>query len=87
MIEGRGEELGKARTLADVQVRLQREFPTADADRVAELVAGCYRRTAGATVDHFRAVLAEREARARLRSEATDVRSVTAADGREVGAA
>jgi hypothetical protein len=38
-------------------------------------------------VDHFRAVLAEREARARLRSEAMDVRSVSAAEGPEAGAA
>jgi hypothetical protein len=79
LIEGRGQDLRGARTLADVQERLHREFPTVDADRIAELLAGCYRRTAGATVEHFRTVLAEREARARLRSEATDVPPVTAA--------
>jgi hypothetical protein len=87
VIKGSGEELRQARALGDVQERLQREFPTTDADRIAELLAGCYRRTAGATAEQFRAVLAEREARARLRSEAMDVRSVVAAERREAGAA
>jgi hypothetical protein len=79
MIEGRGEDLREARALVDVRERLMREFPTADSDRIAELLAGCYRRTTGATVQHFRVVLAERETRARLRSEATD--SVTPTQG------
>jgi hypothetical protein len=82
MIDGRGNDLEEGRALADITERLEREFPTADSDRIAELLAGCYRRTTGATVQHFRAVLAERETRARLRSEATDMSSVTVIEGR-----
>ena len=80
MIEGEGDDWREARALADIRERLEREFPAADSDRIADLLAGCYRRTTGATVQHFRVVLAERETRARLRSEATD--SVTPTQGR-----
>ena len=82
MIEGEGDDWREARALADIRERLKREFPAADSDRIADLLAGCYRRTTGATVQHFRAVLAERETRARLRSEATEMSSVTVTQGR-----
>ena len=57
MIEGEGDDWREARALADIRERLEREFPAADSDRIADLLAGCYRRTTGATVQHFRAVL------------------------------